>query len=286
MKDGFKSATIIATLNLLSWKKDYRIWSVGTVIMVLIIRYLIGVPLYALPNGKTSTALLLPVLLADAMNSNGLLKVLIFFGGILLFCDAPFLKDNKWFLIHRAGRKGWWKGECLYIAIASFIYMAFIAACSFLMVLPCLEWNGWGSIWEISSNKLMNYVLYSKVYPKNVISSTTVWNAAFYSYMVSSITVMLLGYLVYAFNVVTGKNWPGILAASCLVLADPVVIYFYHEQTSWMMLFSPVNWSSIENLKKYSGEGMLTSMYVYAVILSICAILMMVIKEKTHEMDL
>ena len=28
---------------------------------------------------------------------------------------------------------------------------------------------------------------------------------------------------------------------------------------------------------------MLTSMYVYAVILSICAILMMVIKEKTHE---
>lgn len=41
MKDGFKSATIIATLNLLSWKKDYRIWSVGTVIMVLIIRYLI-----------------------------------------------------------------------------------------------------------------------------------------------------------------------------------------------------------------------------------------------------
>ena len=52
----------------------------------------------------------------------------------------------------------------------------------------------------------MNYVLYSKVYPKNVISSTNVWNAAFYSYMVSSLTVMLLGYLVYAFNVVTGKN--------------------------------------------------------------------------------
>ena len=164
--------------------------------------------------------------------------------------------------------------------------MAFIAVCSFLVVLPCLEWNGWGSIWEISSNKLMNYVLYSKVYPKNVISSTNVWNAAFYSYVVSSLTVMLLGYLVYAFNVITGKNWPGILAASCLVLGDPVVIYFYHEQTSWMMLFSPVNWSSIENLKKYSGEGMLTSVYVYAVSLSICAILMMVIKEKTQEMDL
>ena len=143
--------------------------------------------------------------------------------------------------------------------------------------------------WEYQIRKLnpsKKYVLYSKVYPKNVISSTTVWNAAFYSYMVSSLTVMLLRYLVYAFNVVTGKNWPGILAASCLVLADPVVIYFYHEQTSWMMLFSPVNWSSIENLKKYSGEGMLTSVYVYVVSLSICAILMMVIKEKTQEMDL
>ena len=44
--------------------------------------------------------------------------------------------------------------------------------------------------------------------------------------------------------------------------------------------------NSIENLQKYSGEGMLTSVYVYAVSLSICAILMMVIKEKTQEMDL
>lgn len=286
MKDGLKSAAIIAILNLLSWKKDYRAWSVGTVIIVLIIRYLIGIPLYALPNGKTSTALLLPVLLADAMNSNGLLKVLIFFGGILLFCDAPFLKDNKWFLIHRAGRRGWWKGECLYIAIASFLYMAFIVVCSFCVVLPCLEWNGWGSIWEMSSNKLMKYVLYSKVYPSNVILSTNVRKAAFYSYMVSSITVMLLGYLVYAFNVVTEKNWLGILAASCLVLADPVIIYFYRSEMSWIMLFSPVNWSSIENLKKYSGEGMLTELYVYSVSLSICILLMMVIKDKTYKMDL
>ena len=138
------------------------------------------------------------------------------------------------------------------------------------------------NVWE-SVMIIMFYIL--RYIRKNVISSTTV-NAAFYSYMVSSLTVMLLGNLVYAFNVVTGKNWPGILAASCLVLADPVVIYFYHEQTSWMMLFSPVNWSSIENLKKYSGEGMLTSVYVYAVSLSICAILMIVIKEKTQEMDL
>ena len=43
---------------------------------------------------------------------------------------------------------------------------------------------------------------------------------------------------------------------------------------------------NLENLKKYSGEGMLTSVYVYVVSLSICAILMMVIKERTHEMDL
>ena len=33
--------------------------------------------------------------------------------------------------------------------------------------------------------------------------------------------------------------------------------------------------NEIENLKKYSGEGMLTSVYVYVVSLSICAILMM-----------
>lgn len=52
------------------------------------------------------------------------------------------------------------------------------------------------------------------------------------------------------------------------------------------MLFSPVNWSSIENLKKYSGEGMLIELYVYSVSLSICILLMMVIKDKTYKMDL
>ena len=88
------------------------------------------------------------------------------------------------------------------------------------------------------------------------------------------------------FELIDRKMEPDTLAAVSYTHLDPVIIYFYHEQTSWMMLFSPVNWSSIENLKKYSGEGMLTSVYVYVVSLSICAILMMVIKERTHEMDL
>ena len=67
----FQSATIIATLNLLSWEKDSANLVSGYSEMVLIIRYLIEYHFYALPNGKISpTALLLPVPLADAMNSN------------------------------------------------------------------------------------------------------------------------------------------------------------------------------------------------------------------------
>ena len=283
---GFKSVWVITAENLMSWKKDYRIWSVAIVIVVLLVRYLIGIPMYALQVGKTSTPLLLPVILTDAMVSNGLLKVLIFFGGILLFCDAPFLRDNKWYLIYRAGRSGWWKGECFYIAVASFLYMAFIALCSLIMVLPCLELNGWGSLWELSINKLMKFVLYSKAYPDGIIPDTNVWQTAIHSYTTSSMTVMLLGYVVYACNIVSGKNWLGILVSSCLVLADPVVIYFYREQTSWMMLCSPVNWSSIENLKCYSGQGYLTPTYVYAISLLISMILIMIIQKKTYQIDL
>ena len=49
-------------------------------------------------------------------------QIIIVFGALLLFCDAPFLEPNSGWQILRAGRKSWFWGNMLYIVVVSFFY--------------------------------------------------------------------------------------------------------------------------------------------------------------------
>ena len=81
-------------------------------------------------QGKTITPFVLPIVFAEAENSNGLLKVLIYLGCVMLFCNAPFLNNQKPYMILRCKRKGWYLGENMYVWLAAFLYMLFISLIS------------------------------------------------------------------------------------------------------------------------------------------------------------
>lgn len=49
-------------------------------------------------------------------------QIIIVFGALLLFCDAPFLEPNSGWQILRAGRKSWFWGNMLYIVVVSFLH--------------------------------------------------------------------------------------------------------------------------------------------------------------------
>lgn len=288
MRD-MKRAWIVAQGNLSHWRKDYRVWVIAIVEILLLLRYLLGFTLYGIENGKKITPFLLPILMADAPISNGLLKVMILFGIILLFCNAPFLHEQKTYAIIRIGRNAWWKGECLYIVIASLLYVCFICIVSALIVLPCISFNEyWGGI---LGAYLKNPMI---IFQKNqglVIPDVILWNVAplsatIYTFLCMWAFCSVIGFLLLLINLGECNSWIGIAVAVVLVLADPVVYSIFLRERSWLWIFSPATWISMQSLAEFSQMGILSEGIVafgYSFLLVICMVL---IRYRTRTIEI
>ena len=144
---NLKKGWYVCESNFIQWRKNYRIWMIVAIETILIFRYLHGLSEYGQATGKTITPFVLPIVFAEAENSNGLLKVLIYLGCVMLFCNAPFLNNQKPYMILRCKRKGWYLGENMYLWLAAFLYMLFISLISLIAVLPTVSTNRlWGEI--------------------------------------------------------------------------------------------------------------------------------------------
>ena len=270
MKTGilFKKAMLITRESFLEWKVDYRVWVLGFLSVVVVIRYLYGVDLYGITFSTKVTPFLLPVLFKDAGVANGLVKILLYLGSIFLFSNAPFINDAVWHQWIRTGKKVWILGKCLYIICASFVYMAFLSVTAFLTVLPTVTFNDlWGSTlrdWISDKNTWAFYAGNLEI-PKEVIRMVYPWSAQLLTFIAGSLSFSLVGHLICFLNLSTGMKATGTGAAVTLVMIDPVIHYFaFSEQQKWFYLFSPVSWSSIE-LWDIVGSGKpLNAGYVFA----------------------
>lgn len=288
--ETFKAAVVIARQNLAEWRKNDRILVLLILTAMLICIYIGKLPVYALTHNEKNTLFLMPLLFTEAINANGLLKVLLFFGTILLFCNAPFLDEHKYFLILRSRRSGWWMGEVLYVIAGSFAYVLEIFLISILLALPAASiGQGWGeSVMTAFDASLETYLqIFTGIsLPPELIMNVTPEIAIWYTFFVSWLVMVLLGLLIYCINLYSGKSWPGVAVAVFLVVLDPVLQYTQTTYNAFDLLLSPVSWSSIENLQKYSGIGMLTVPYVILAGWGLAALLILLIARKSKRMDI
>lgn len=245
-----KSILIVAGY-LMQWKKDSRITLTAILIFVLMLRYFSGITLYGLKYSTEVTPWLLPVMFTDATISNGLLKVLLYLGVICLFCDAPFITERTRYQLIRSGRNAWWIGNCLYILIASLIYMMFLAVTVMIVVFPTITFSDfWGST-------LREFVEYGErtwayignlVLPDEIVKTVYPATAEILTFFAGWLSFVLLGLLICFLNLITGSRAMGIVAAVFLVMLDPVIRYLgYGMSYQWLYLWSPISWSSIES---------------------------------------
>ena len=284
-----KKIWMVATEGLNEWKRNYRIWTILTVIAVVLGRYTLPVSKFALENELTTPITIFPLLMGDAMNSNGLPKVILFFGGIALLSNAPFIDKQKRYLLIRSGRKNWYKGECLYFILASLIYLLWTTTVTCIYLAPTISLtHGWGSlIGAIAGGSINRFEALNGIQcPVHVVNQVNYWIAVLYSYGSAWMILIILGFLIYAINLYSKKRWIGIAAAVFLVLIDPVLYNLTSEKTNWYMIFSPVSWTSMENLQYLSGRGLLTGSYVVITGTAMMLILGGIIGRKVKRMDL
>lgn len=247
-------------------RKDSRIWLVGILLIILLIRYLWGIDRYGIAYGTKTTPWLLSVLYTDGEISNGLLKMLLYLGVIAVFCDAPFYSEQTQYEVIRSGKKAWYQGKLTYIWIVSFLYPFFLSLVAWGIVLPTVTYTDfWGGTMRDFSRLLLRTrtAVGNLAIPREIIKTIYPWSAHLLTFLISGCSNVFLGYLIYFLNLITSKNGWGVAAAAFVVMLDPVVCYFGIGNYKWMYRYSPISWSSIEHWTIFGSNHALSMGYAF-----------------------
>lgn len=279
--DCFKRAFIMAKGNMIRWKKDVRIYMIVAIESVLIIRYFATATVYGVQNGLKITPCILPLLFVS--DAKSIAKILVYLGAVLLFCNAPFMEEDTPYFIVRSKRKAWWTGECMYIWMASFVYLVFIMIFPLLVLLPVVSFDQlWGSLLVDFINNGNKIDLISL--PENLIKIIYPSVAQGLTFLAAWISFVFLGHIIYTINLICNRNIPGIIVAVFFVVLDAVVNWIgFGSANEWIYWFSPVNWSTMSIWNIPDGLQIIPMWYAFVmptVLILILTIIIGIVSRK------
>ena len=245
--DKFKQCLRICKGNLKRILKNPRLYLALSWFVMTSLFYLIQVRHLAVSLEQSVSAWIFPLLIVLSGN-----QMFVILGAVLLFCDAPFLYDNSGWQILRAGRRGWFWGNILYIWILAFIYAVFIAVLPMLFLIPHISFrNEWGALLgSLAQTSLadqagitpLSYGLMVRYEPVEAIVLTVlaVW-----------LNGVLVGVINYAANLLIRQ---GVGPIFCVAMGvTPVLTEGLQTEIAQVsMYFSPPSWM---NLMNYNWDG-------------------------------
>ena len=119
----------ICMQNIRKWNKDYRVWSVAVLVLIMIKIYIND---FHDLCGKLHSDM--PIWIFPFIYSQYYMKVIFTIPLLLLFCNAPFIDNNQIYVYIRSGRTKWLLGQLTYIFFASAIYYLFIIVATFVLL--------------------------------------------------------------------------------------------------------------------------------------------------------
>lgn len=277
----FKNAIQIFDYQFKRWKRDYRIYVLAILVFILLAKNIAGVLEFSYETGYRINPWIFPVLLESYFVSMGLLKVLLLFGMILLFCDAPFYDGMKPYLIIRCGRRAGCIGEIIYIAAASFLYVFYVWGISLLCLLPRISFQlKWGKILgTLAMTEAGGLYAPTLCFNSQMISSYQPLEASLLTFLNFWLFGIIIGLIIYTANIFLKNKSAGVIFVSFLILMDPVFAYLGQARNFW---FSPASWVSISRLNRISGNEYPSEDYVLIVYLLVIIGLIGIIYRKSR----
>lgn len=239
-----KTVFSICFQNIRKWSKDYRIWSVAVLTLVMINIYINDLQGIC---GKLNAPM--PVWVFPFMYQQYYMKVIFTIPLILIFCNAPFIDSNQIYVYLRAGRKKWLAGQILYIAVASALYYLFIITAMFIMLfIDGAEFSlQWGkvlkTIAEVNLSGIGNYPF--TLVSDMVIRCFTPVQAMLFTFLVSWSNAVSIGLLIFMFNYLSNNKIIGSMLA-----AFDIVMSFFVEISGypWLIKYSPTSWITLDKI--------------------------------------
>ncbi len=261
-----KAAFAICLQNLRKWATDYRMWTITALLIIMVQIYVDDMQKVADLLGTKISVWIFPFLYAQFHT-----KVIFTLPVVLMFCNAPFTDKNQVFVYMRVGRAKWLLGQVIYIIIASAVYYLFLLFISVISTVFTAEHSlGWG--------KTLNMVAFSDAaqqagsfyldVPPIILEFFTPLQAVFFTLLTSWLSAILLGLVVFLFNLITETRFIGIINSSALVVWTVLIS---NDGFKEFMRFSPISWNTLNNIDAgkmtpYPSFGY--CMCVYAVLIS------------------
>lgn len=244
-----------AVHNLRRLATSPRNWALFILAILCFDRYIAPIRALMIDEGITIGW---PALMVFFMNDSWL-TALAGLGLLILLFDLPMADEAQKYLLIRAGRAAWARGQILYILAATAIYMIALGAMILFWILPWIDWTlGW-------SDTILRFVdgayeVYDSMldYDPWLISSYTAMGAFAIEAALHFICFSMLATAMALFNSLLG-NRAGFLFAMVPLMADTVLTEFFGVHV-WY--FSPVTLTRLSCLDY--GDGMMRASVGYA----------------------
>ena len=251
----------ICVQNLRKWLGNSRIYIAFVIVFLFTLIYTKGLWLVADNVGEKLSIYIFPFL-----TTYRYMKIIYLFPLLLLFCDAPFADANQQFVMIRSSRLSWGIGQMLYIISGSFFYALFMLLSSIVVNIGHIQMGtSWGKSLILAGTTNICSVLgiqYDTVQISSIIVKYyTPAQAMLWSFLFLWMICIILGLIIYDFNILFQSNIVGLFAAGFLILFTAVVDGI--QQLIW---YSPVSWSSLNNIdvaKTTSLPGIYFVLFVY-----------------------
>lgn len=272
-----------------SWKKSVNIAFQGinknfislrfyTVLLVAIIflwTQVSGVREYAIKQGIGVSCWYYPFAF-----STFICTLFLYFGVVLLFCNAPFIDEQQLFVILRSGKKTWFGGQILYIILSSIAYFTYIWLLSIIMCFPYLGiTSGWGDVlWEISRNSSLaksgGFLINERT-----LSLFSPLKGCLFVWLLNVLIGCFLGFLIFYINLYKSRTYGSVFALSVIFISN--IVSYVGGYTNILVYISPVSWA---DLYVYSRkQNALSPLYTVCVLVAVNIMLALLIMRRSRK---
>ena len=233
----------ICIQNMRKWIGNSRI--IVSLIVLLLFTYLYTKGLWKISDytGEKLSPYIFPFL-----TTYRYMKILYLFPVIMIFSDAPFIDSNQQFVMVRSGRLSWGIGQMLYIVVGSFCYTMFMLLSSIIVNIGHIQLDtSWGKGLILAATTNLTSALgiqYDTVkVTGSIVRYYTPAQAMLWSFVFLWMICTILGLIIYDLNILFKSNAVGVLVTGFMVFFTAIV-----DEVQQFMWFSPVTWSSLNNI--------------------------------------
>ncbi|MBD5090129.1 MAG: hypothetical protein HDT30_15205 [Clostridiales bacterium] len=204
----------------------------------------------------------------------------LYFGLVLLFCNAPFVDGQQMFVILRSGKKTWFRGQIFYIILSSIGYFTYIFILSIIMYLPHVGMTGkWGTVlWEFARNPGITTGLGATINAR-ALSIFSPIKACLLIWLVNVLAGCFLGFLIFYINLYKNRTYGSAIALMVVLISN--IEKAAGDSMNKLVYISPVSWTDLYIYAR--KQETISPFYTVGVLIAVNIVLALLIIRRSRK---